>query len=178
MGSRPNWQICLRCKKGRKIIMLAAKNAGGVQLRTQSTQITQPHHHAEATGNTATTAPSVAARTIVDIQRPPPLNLADAMGVTATTIISVATTIASIIIAEITQRRMITQLVGTRPDVGCPRKNLTRTKKSRRREKTMTKIGMRSTTKRLRRTEFRKPTHCSRSMGNWDARLLPFAGLK
>ena len=85
---------------------------------------------------------------------------------------------ASIIIAEITQRRMITQLVGTRPDVGCPRKNLTRTKKSRRREKTMTKIGMRSTTKRLRRTEFAKPTHCSRSMGNWDARLLPFAGLK
>ena len=73
---------------------------------------------------------------------------------------------------------MITQLVGTRPDVGCPRKNLTRTKKSRRREKTVTKIGMRSTTKRLRRTEFAKPTHCSRSMGNWDARLLPFAGLK
>ena len=53
-----------RCKKGRKIIMRAAKNAGGVQLRTQSTQTTQPHHHAEATGNTATTAPSVAARTM------------------------------------------------------------------------------------------------------------------
>ena len=50
-----------RCKKGRKIIMLAAKNAGEVHLGTQTTQ---PHHHAEATGNTATTAPSVAARTM------------------------------------------------------------------------------------------------------------------